>query len=127
MEFKTIAKQLLKVNLHVSVKKHIQASCNFYWKNCREGKFLCDKKGCSPIHIACENANDRIVQQLLDNCAEVNVCDKEGLSPLYVMCENGHRNFVQLLLKNGAEINLCSERGSSDFPLAFEKGHDSIV
>lgn len=50
--------------------------------------------------------NDRTVQLLLNNGADINLCRKTGASPLYTVCEKGHESIGQFLLNNGADIDL---------------------
>lgn len=65
---------------------------------------ICLKNGASPLHIACKNGHDRILQLLLDNGADINTYMDNGASPLYIACQNGHKITAKLLLSNGADI-----------------------
>lgn len=62
----------------------------------------------SPLHIASSKGYSRIVMDLIENGAKVNLCDNEGLSPLFLACYSEHTETVQILLDNGADVNLCN-------------------
>lgn len=51
----------------------IRALCNFILLNNGAGVNLCNEKGFSPLHAEFENGHASVVQQLLNNSAEVNL------------------------------------------------------
>lgn len=83
---------------------------------------LCNSSGDSPLHIACENGHDNIVQLLLNKGAKINLCGKYLNSPLHEAFRNGCKSTVQLLLKNGADINIRDTLERSLLYVACDEG-----
>jgi ankyrin repeat protein len=65
----------------------------------------------TPLHYASDNGFADVVQELINNGADINSkCDCEW-TPLHWACQNGHPKVVQILIDHGASIN---EQDSSD-------------
>lgn len=85
------------------------------------------KTGITPVSIACENGNEKIVEYLLKHGSIINYINtKDETSPLYKACQEGQDSIIKLLLTYGAEINYCQE-GASLLYRACQKGHDRTV
>lgn len=85
------------------------------------------KTGITPVSVACENGNEKIVEYLLKHGSIINYINtKDETSPLYIACQEGQDSIIKLLLKYGAEINFCQE-GASLLYRACQKGHESTV
>nr|XP_022306072.1 uncharacterized protein LOC111112665 isoform X3 [Crassostrea virginica] len=91
------------------------------------GVNLCDRKGQSPLHKACQNGYESTAKLLLDNKAVVNLCDNNGNSPLLAACHNGHESTAKLLLANGADVNLCNKNGWFSLLIACFNGDESTA
>lgn len=60
----------------------------------------------TPLHIACINGHDNIVQLLFDNGADINAVCRKMESPIHLPCKMGYCSIVQLLIIRVAEIML---------------------
>ncbi|XP_062586283.1 uncharacterized protein LOC134247893 [Saccostrea cucullata] len=69
----------------------------------------------TPLIMACERGDIRVVQQLLDAGANVNLkCESGDYTPLTMACKGGHMSIVEKLLDARADVNLIDE---NDTPL----------
>src|SRR3989442_1158207 len=64
---------------------------------------ICDintqnKKGQTPLHIACEKNNESIVKLLCSKNIAFNKPDKKGLTPFHIVCMHNYTALVALLL-----------------------------
>jgi ankyrin repeat protein len=71
----------------------------------------------SPLCIATENENARVVDILLRYNADVNLRDATGRAALHYACENNDSELVKLLLMAGADPNLPT---GTDVQLPFD-------
>lgn len=58
--------------------------------------------GKTPLHIAVEEQNEKLVKLLLEKGASTNVVDKKGKTPVLIAGEKGNRKILLLLIENGA-------------------------
>ncbi|KAL8972386.1 MAG: hypothetical protein Q9183_000588 [Haloplaca sp. 2 TL-2023] len=58
----------------------------------------------SPLHMAAQKGQDRIVHALLQHNVDLNEPDSDGLSPIVHAIIGGHEDVVSLLLLHGARI-----------------------
>lgn len=71
-----------------------------------------DNGGETPLMIAAENGNRRLVELFLSNGAQVNARDDDGSTAVIRAARNGHLSVVRALLAAGANVNV-SQRGRS--------------
>ncbi|MDQ7823354.1 MAG: ankyrin repeat domain-containing protein [Candidatus Eremiobacteraeota bacterium] len=76
--------------------------------------------GLSPLHLACRESAERIVEFLLMNGADVNACDDDGFTPLHLAVIENHRGIVEFLVSHNAEVNAVNREGAP--PLHWAKG-----
>ncbi|VDH91759.1 ankyrin repeat domain-containing protein 17 [Mytilus galloprovincialis] len=81
----------------------------------------------SPLYIASQQGNLKIVQTLLKNGAEKNSYIENGSTPLYIASQQGHIDIVRLLLSHEADPNLSRENGCTPLHSACQEGHFDIV
>ncbi|CAK8996521.1 unnamed protein product [Durusdinium trenchii] len=93
----------------------------------------------SPLWIACQSGNSKIVQLLLSVGADKNKLDAQGRSPLWSACgarletDNVNTSFgdhleaVRLLLEASAHCDTPDEKGRSPLLLACERGRLKAV
>ncbi|KAF4663186.1 hypothetical protein FOL46_004881 [Perkinsus olseni] len=62
-----------------------------------------DKRGLSPLHIACWQGNEELARILLDNKADIKALTKWGETPLHHAAFFGHVGVCRLLLQHGAD------------------------
>ena len=60
---------------------------------------LCNNDRVSPLAVACEKGDIKIVQCLLNKQPNINLCSKDGKTPISRATKNGHKNILKLLLK----------------------------
>lgn len=86
------------------------------------------RKGLTPLHIATNNNNIKIVELLLEKGANVNIDTSSiGLKPIHIACYNNNNNIemVKLLLSHGAKVNV---KKSSHWytPLLYAVKNDNV-
>ena len=77
--------------------------------------------------VACENGHTTIVQNLLQNKANINAQDHNGWTPLYFACYYGKTENVHVLLNLNADPNIHNNDNESPLMAAWAKGHVQIV
>lgn len=80
-----------------------------------------------PIHAALSGQHDRIVKQLIEAGAEVNVLQSSRTSPLHLAAQQGNIDLIIVLLEHGADISVRNEFGQTAADLASEKGFHEIA
>jgi ankyrin repeat protein len=93
----------------------------------RSGLHSKDKHGNTPLHIAAQQGNLKVMQLLLDNNAVINKADKQGRTPLYVAAQNGQLSAIKMLLDSNADVNEASNEGVTPLLLAVQTGDASSV
>ena len=83
-----------------------------------------DVNGYSYLHAAVQSGSIRIVQELINNGAEINIKDKFGKTPLMVAIAGyaDDVSIINLLLDNGADKSMKANSGVSCMNLAEMKG-----
>lgn len=80
-----------------------------------------------PIHAALSGQHDRIVKQLIEAGAEVNVLQSSRTSPMHLAAQQGNIDLIIVLLEHGADISVRNEFGQTAADLASEKGFHEIA
>lgn len=63
--------------------------------------------GNTPLHVACYNGQDVVVNELIDCGANVNQVNEKGFTPLHFAAASTHGALcLELLVSNGAEVNI---------------------
>lgn len=73
--------------------------------------------------MAAEGNHLRVVDNLLDFGAKLNVWDKNHESPLTIASCKGHSKMITFLLKKGADVEIVDKNKHTALYLAAEKGH----
>ena len=66
---------------------------------------LDDLEFTTPLHRATAEGHIDVVNELIQNGADINATDMFQYTPLHNASRNGHPDVVQLLIQNGADIN----------------------
>ncbi|KAI1886290.1 hypothetical protein AGOR_G00212480 [Albula goreensis] len=85
-------------------------------------------EGLTPLHLAVQNGNKKLVKILLDNQADIDAVDiKSGRSPLMHAVENNSMEMVNLLVENGCNVNAQSYSGNTALHSACGRGQVEAV
>lgn len=86
--------------------------------------------GNTPLHVACYNGQDVVVNELIECGANVNQVNEKGFAPLHFTAASRHGALcLELLVCNGADVNIkvgqkqsiaspCSEMITLSAPLS---------
>jgi ankyrin repeat protein len=83
---------------------------------------ICQHGG-TPLHIAAQYHNTKVLEYLIQVGTFVNVRDRNGQTPLMVAAFSGDNKTLDLLIKSGANINAQDQQGATALYAAVEKGH----
>ncbi|VDI13263.1 Hypothetical predicted protein [Mytilus galloprovincialis] len=74
---------------------------------------LCNYKGKTALHIACETGDYAVVKVLVESEADLTVCDNDGNTPLDLACQREHTDVVTLLLNSFTNISQLDNDGKT--------------
>ena len=83
--------------------------------------------GWTPLLIACQDGNAKVVAALLTAGAAVNLKAGFGATPLCMACEYGHARVVAALLAAGAAVDQAAANSAFPLYLACQDGHTVVV
>lgn len=87
-----------------------------------------DGSGRTPLHWACREGHERVVEYLINEGADVNMRDQYGRTPLVHACrEGGNAEIAKLLISHGADINVKDNEGDTPLDFAVLRGHKEVV
>ena len=89
-----------------------------------------DKWGLTPLHIAAEKGDARLVQILLGMKADPGLCstiESGWIPPLMVAASHGHLEILDLLLEAGAPVDATDRWGNTAILKACSGGHFDCV
>ncbi|XP_063363312.1 integrin-linked protein kinase isoform X1 [Cydia amplana] len=81
----------------------------------------------SPLHWACKEGHQKIVEMLMKRGARINVTNMGDDTPLHLASAHGHRAIVQLLLQNRVDVNFTNAHGNSPLHYACFWGYGPIA
>ena len=108
--FNGLLKSIAKKNL-LQVKKELAGDKNNWMLNSASQLSFEERTYYSPLTLACEKGDVRIVKFLLEKKAKVNGVDREDFTPLYGACVAGSMEIVELLLLKKAKVNRFNKSG----------------
>jgi ankyrin repeat protein len=80
-----------------------------------------DKDGRTPLHHACIENDQTIVDLLLASKADVAPVDNDGWTPLHFAARNHHVEIVRTLLQSGSPVDVIDSHGNTPlFRAVFE-------
>ncbi|XP_021941553.1 ankyrin repeat domain-containing protein 49-like isoform X2 [Zootermopsis nevadensis] len=77
-----------------------------------------DKDGYTPLHRACYNGHEHVVDLLLSHGANISAETVDGWQPLHSACKWNNAGCVAKLLEHGADPNAASNGGQTPLHLA---------
>ena len=84
-------------------------------------------EGFTPLLLAIESRNVRLVALLIDRGADVNQADRLGRTPLVMAANLAQAEAVQVLIAHGADVNAKQPKGPSPLMLAAEQDDVTLV
>jgi len=96
-------------------------------EHCDANFNLPDFAGRSPLHIAIQNNDAKMVSLLLDLGANPNQTDIEGRTPLHFAAAMGYTHLTALLIRSGGFQNATDEEGESPLFYAVREGHKRVA
>jgi hypothetical protein len=82
-------------------------------KTCESACYMQDKDGSTPLHVACWNGSDEVIQLLVAaNRDVVSIVDKNGRTPLHLACSSWpppSDSTIELLLKADPEMSMVAD------------------
>ena len=94
------------------VAKHLKAKVN---PNAKDGS------GNTLLHISVTAKDEKMLNLLLDNNADINSIDELGLTPLHLAVSNNTQSVIELLLLKGAATEIISTQGFAAIHTATKK------
>ena len=80
-----------------------------------------------PVSDAVKNRDERAVQQLLRQRADVNAPEADGTTALHWAVRSGQTGIVDALIRAGARVSARNRYGITPLSLAAERGDPVIV
>ena len=91
-------------------------------KTCESAGYMQDNDGSTPLHVACWNGSDEVIQLLVAASREVvSIVDKNGKSALHLACSSWpppSDQTIELLLMADPEISMLADN-NGDTPLSL--------
>jgi ankyrin repeat protein len=84
-------------------------------------------EGFTPLLLAIESRNVRLVALLIDRGADVNQADRLNRTPLVIASNLARTEAVQMLIAHGADVNAKQPAGPSPLMLAAENDDVTLV
>lgn len=99
--------------LHIAAKNYTQASLNMSDLLMDYGAQpnIQDEKGNTPLMIAVQNEDVKLVNCLLARGANPNIPDKEDYYPLFEAVNKGNKKIINSLIKYRADVNAADKYG----------------
>jgi ankyrin repeat protein len=86
-----------------------------------------DKHRRTPLSLATQEANEFIVEYLLENDANPNIRGEDGLAPLHFACQQGLLDIAEMLLKHRADPEARDNSGLTPLHHAAKMGENEII
>jgi ankyrin repeat protein len=86
-----------------------------------------DQQGNTPLMVATEIGNPRIMDIILSHNPTIDKQNKEGMTALMIAAKTGQLHAVKKLLSHGADYAARNNSGNNPITLASKFGHTEIV
>jgi ankyrin repeat protein len=81
----------------------------------------------SPLYLAAEKGNSKIVEMLIRHGADVSFIHEDGWSALFEAAGNGHLEVTKILVESGLEPNLEDGQNRKAIDYAAQNGYTDVV
>ncbi len=88
---------------------------------------LKDMSGCSALHHAVRNRQNRLIPLLITAGADVFAINRMQQGPLHIAVEANNLQIVEFLIQNGCDVNLEDARGNTALHLAAIQGNKLMI
>eukprot|EP01122_Echinamoeba_exundans_P011991 TRINITY_DN4929_c0_g1_i2.p1 TRINITY_DN4929_c0_g1~~TRINITY_DN4929_c0_g1_i2.p1 ORF type:complete len:277 (-),score=56.99 TRINITY_DN4929_c0_g1_i2:54-884(-) len=86
-----------------------------------------DFEGNSPLHVAVQNGDFKMVQLLLKYGASPNQCDVEGATPVHIAAANGNTRIAAALIAKGGSVHVQDNEGEVPLFYCVREGHQLMA
>lgn len=86
-----------------------------------------NQEGVTPLMIASEIGNMRMLSIILIHGPDVNKKNQNGKTALMIASENGQLYVANRLIQEGAKIDIKNSRGETAAKLAAKNGHKKVL
>ncbi|KAL7947738.1 ankyrin repeat-containing domain protein [Trichoderma barbatum] len=83
--------------------------------------------GWTPIHIASQNGQIKVVELLFERGADIQAQTREGWTPIYLASLRGQTQVIEFLLEKGADIMIPNKAGRTPIHAASQNGSLEVV
>lgn len=84
-------------------------------------------QGNTPLMVAANIGNMRILDILFSHNPDVNKQNKKGVTALMIAAESGQYHVARKLVEHGAKISIRDKSGNTALTLASKFGHDQVL
>jgi len=86
-----------------------------------------DEQGRTPLFLAVQANNEKLVQTILRFDPDTNIASKDGQTPLHIAASNGNIEIASLLVSKGANLQSVNSKGRTPLYLAAVENHPDMV
>ena len=101
----------LNFDIFQAIKKHDLSSVKTILEKDITNLEKLDENKYSPLHLACEIGDIKIVQYLVQKGAKINIKNHQENTPLHLASSKNHFPVVKFLVSRGADVNKKNFRG----------------
>ncbi|CAI2731420.1 unnamed protein product [Schistosoma spindalis] len=85
------------------------------------------RNGFTPLHLACQDGNEKMTKLLIDSGSKVNALAKNGLTAMHLAAQEDSVKAAELLFNAGAELDLKTKAGYTPLHTACHFGQVNMV
>jgi ankyrin repeat protein len=88
---------------------------------------IADKRGCTPLHFACDGGHCELAALLIDRGADIHVRDVDGDTPLHWAAVAGRAEAAKLLISKGADVDARNMESATPLHYSILRGHKNLA